>query len=164
VAVTAPQSKARIKAIKDAKTAGQLFFATGGRHINTNEFFQAKEMKRPEELISKTEEAKKQRKKYCQDQMDAVKLIKSKGDLTLDSMNRFTNPEIKTLLRWKKVKPEARKSKNKDLVDAYIAAPKPKIQTIWSQSEEEALLKLKNTNIPIVGQIRHTVRASVLPF
>ena len=30
VAVTAPQSKARVKAIKEAKTAGQLFYATGG--------------------------------------------------------------------------------------------------------------------------------------
>jgi hypothetical protein len=149
VAVTAPQSEARIKAIKDAKTARQLFFATGGRHINTNEFFQAKEIKRREELIAKAEEAKKQRKKYCQDQVDAVKLIRSKGELTLDSVNKFTNPEIKTLLRWKKVKLEAGKNRKKDLVEAYVAAPKPMIQKIWSRSEEAALLNLKNTNIPM---------------
>jgi hypothetical protein len=149
VAVTAPQSEARIKAIKDAKTAGQLFFATGGRHINTNEFFQAKEIKRREELIAKAEEAKKQRKKYCQDQVDAVQLIRSKGELTLDSVNKFTNPEIKTLLRWKKVKLEAGKNRKKDLVEAYVAAPKPMIQKIWSRSEEATLLNLKNTNIPM---------------
>ena len=46
VAVTQPQSKDRIKAMKSAKTAGQLFFATGGKHLNSNEFFQAQKSKK----------------------------------------------------------------------------------------------------------------------
>ncbi len=50
-----------IQAIKEAKTAGQLFFATGGRHINTDEFFKAKELKRCKDLIAKKEEEKKHR-------------------------------------------------------------------------------------------------------
>jgi hypothetical protein len=41
VAVTQPQSMAKILAIKNSKTAGHLFHATGGRHLNSNEFFRA---------------------------------------------------------------------------------------------------------------------------
>jgi hypothetical protein len=147
VAVTAPQSKARIQAIKDAKTAGQLFFATGGRHINTNEFFQAKEIKRREDLIAKMEDAKNQRRKYAEDQMAAVKLIKKKGELTLQTVNLFTNPEVKTLLWWKKVKAEG--TRKKELVEAYIAAPKPPIQKSWCRSEEQELQRLKSKDIPM---------------
>ena len=34
VAVTEAHSEDRVKAIKNCKTAGQMFFATGGRHLN----------------------------------------------------------------------------------------------------------------------------------
>jgi hypothetical protein len=46
-------------------------------------------------------------------------------------------------LKWKKVKVSGPKKK-KDLVDAYLAAPRPKIQVIWSRSEEARLQKLKS--------------------
>jgi hypothetical protein len=39
VAVTEPVSAARVQAIKNAKTAGQLFYATDGRHVK---FLQAR--------------------------------------------------------------------------------------------------------------------------
>ena len=82
VAVTQPHSLERVQAIKNAKTAGQLFFATGGRHINSDEFFKAKELKRREEELAKMEEKKKQRGLYCKDELGAVMLLKQKGELT----------------------------------------------------------------------------------
>ena len=33
------------------------------------------------------------------------------------------------------------------MVDAYIAAPKPKIQKVWTRSEETALQQLKSVDI-----------------
>jgi len=42
-AVTVPKSKERIMAMKNAKRAGQMFCATGGQHLNSDEFFQARE-------------------------------------------------------------------------------------------------------------------------
>jgi len=41
-AVSVPQSKERITAIRNAKASGQLFHATGGRHLNSDDFFQAR--------------------------------------------------------------------------------------------------------------------------
>jgi hypothetical protein len=148
VAVTAPISLERVKAIKNAKTTGQLFFATGGRHTNSEEFFKAREMKHREPEIQKMEEQKKARSKYCKEQRDAVMMIKEKGELTYETVKGFTVAEIGTLLKWKKIKMPASKKK-RDLVDAYIAAPKPKIQKVWCRSEEEALLALKSEHIAV---------------
>ena len=129
VAVTQPHSKERILAIKKAKTAGQLFYATGGQHVNTNEFFQASELKVRDAEIKVMEDAKKGRKKYCDEQQEAVLMIRKKGELTHVTEKSFTIPEIKTLLKWKKIK--IKSTKKKDMVAAYIAAPKPPIQKVW---------------------------------
>ena len=61
VKVTQPHSVARITAIKTAKTAGQMFFATGGRHLNSDEFFQAQESKNRDTKIQQMEKAKRER-------------------------------------------------------------------------------------------------------
>ena len=104
-------------------------------------------MKKRDEEIAKMEEAKKQRGLYCKDQKGAVLLLRKKGELTAETEKAFTLPEVKMLLKWKKVKPQS--SKKRDLVDAYITAPKPKIQKIWSRFEEDALQKLKSEDIPM---------------
>ena len=64
------------------------------------------------------EDTKKDRAKYCKDQLEAVMLIRQKGDLDSMSVKKFTLPEVKVLLKWKKVKVMA--TKKRDLVDAYI--------------------------------------------
>jgi len=145
VAVTQPQTQERVMAIKDAKTAGQMFYATGGRHLNSNEFFKAKEIQSRQAGIKKMEDAKKERDKYCKEQRGSILLIKRKGELTADTEKDFTLPEIKTLLKWKKVKIVS--TRKRDMVDAYIAAPKPKIQKVWTRSEETALQQLKSVDI-----------------
>ena len=147
VAVTEPQSDERVQAIKKAKTAGQMFFATGGRHVNTEQFFVSTELKVRDAKIKLLEDAKKDRAKYCKDQLEAVMLIRQKGDLDSMSVKKFTLPEVKVLLKWKKVKVTA--TKKRDLVDAYIAAPKPKIQKVWCRSEEAELVALKEQKVPL---------------
>ena len=141
VAVTQPQTKERILAIKKAKTAGQMFFATGGRHVNSNEFFQAQEAKLRDVEIAKMEKAKEERQAHCKDQRGAVLLLKKKGKLTSKTEKIFTLPEIKILLKWKKAK--AISARKRDMVDAYLDAPKPKIQKVWCRSEEAALQALR---------------------
>ena len=37
----------------------------------------------------------------------------------------------------------------KDIVDAYVAAPKPKPVTIWKRSEERELQSLKDALMPL---------------
>ena len=40
--LTAPQSKERVEAIKNASTAGIMFYATHGQHLNSDEFFETR--------------------------------------------------------------------------------------------------------------------------
>jgi hypothetical protein len=147
VAVTQPHSHARVIAIKKAKSAGQMFFATGGRHLNSDEFFKAKELAARADSIKKMEDKKTQRGKYCKEQKSAVLLLRAKGELTHGTEKNFTLPEIKTLLKWKKTK--ATSARKRDLVEAYIGATKPKIQKVWTRGEEAALEKLKKQDLPL---------------
>jgi hypothetical protein len=146
VAVTQPHSKDCIEAIKEAKTAGQMFYATSGRHLNSDEFFCAQEGKERDVAVAAIEKQKKERKEYCAKQLEAIKIIRSKGELTSLTEKKFTITEIAVLLKWKKVKVSGPKKK-KDLVDAYLAAPRPKIQVIWSRSDEARLQKLKSLTL-----------------
>jgi hypothetical protein len=102
VAVTKPQSNERIQAIKRAKTAGQMFYATGGKHVNTNEFFKAKKLLSNDALIKALEDKKKAHAKTVIEQKDAVMMIRQKGDLTSINHKDFTLTEVKALLKWKK--------------------------------------------------------------
>ena len=143
VAITQPVSTDRVNAIRKAQTTGALFYATGGRHTNSNEFFQARELKRREPEIKEMEKKKKERMKYCSEQVQAVQMIKRKGELTWLREKDFTIQEIEILLKWKKVKI---KSKRKaDLIQAYVDAPKPRIQqNTWTTAEESSLNTLKS--------------------
>ena len=142
VAFTQAMSEDRVKAIKKAQTTGQLFFATGGRHTNSDEFFKARELKRREPEIKRMELLKKEKGKCCHGHLAAIKLLKSKGELTWLREKDFTIAEIDILLKWKQVKP---KSKRKmDLIQSYVDAPKPKVPKGWGWQEEEALKKLKS--------------------
>ena len=138
VAVAQPQTQARVVAIKDAKT---------GRHLNSNEFFEAKEIQSRQADIKKMEIAKKERGKCCQEQKESIVLICKKGELTANTEKNFTLPETKTLLKWKKIKMVS--NRKRDLADAHIAALKPKIQKVWTRSEENAPLQLKSVDIQL---------------
>ena len=134
VAVTKPQSNERIQAIKRAKTAGQMFYATGGKHVNTNEFFKAKKLLSNDALIKALEAKKKARAKTIIEQKEAVMMIRQKGDLTSINHKDFTLTEVKALLKWKKVK--SKSTKKKELIEEYIKASKPSKPTkVWSRSE-----------------------------
>lgn len=93
------------------------------------------------------EDKKQARKDILKTQKNAIDLIKKKGELTLEKFKNFTVAEINVLLKWKRVKGES--TRKKDIVDAYVAAPKPKPVTIWKRAEESELKKLKDELMPI---------------
>ena len=146
VAVTEPQSKERVQAIKEAKTAGQLFYATGGRHINSNEFFQARALALRDGKVKEMQARKDARRKTCNEQKAAVMMIRSKGDLTSINHKNFNASEVKILLKWKGLVPSHYPRKT-DMVEACITTEKPKITKSWTRGEEEALQKLLNQNV-----------------
>jgi hypothetical protein len=142
IAVSKPNTQERRDALKKASTAGQTFHATGGGHLNSDDFFLAAAAKARDHEVKAMEEIKKNRKRYCDDQWAALRLIKAKGELTFETASRFSLAETKTMAKWKKIKPTG--TKKSDLVEAYTNAPKPKIKPVWQPSEQAKLDALKD--------------------
>jgi hypothetical protein len=140
-------TKERIVALRRATTAGQNFYTTGGGHLNSDEYFQAQELRARDSKTKLMEEAKKERKKYCDKQFKAIFIIRKKGELTYENESNFTAPEVKILCAWKKIKTSA--TKKKELVDLYMATAKPKPQKVWTRGEEAALAHLKEETVPM---------------
>jgi hypothetical protein len=147
VAISKPNSLERQLAMKKASSAGATFQATGGGHLNSDDFFKAAESKARDNKIKEMEEYKKEQEKYCKDQWAALRLITAKGELTEGTEGKFTMPEIKILLKWKKIKPVG--TRKRDLIEAYRNTPKPKIRPMWKRSEQAALDSLKEAEIPL---------------
>jgi hypothetical protein len=133
VVVSKPNTLQPNQVMKKMASAGATFHATGGGHLNSDDFFKAAELKAWENQLKATKEIKKEREKYCQDQW-ALHLIKAKGELTCDTVSRFTMAKIKIMLKWKKVKTTG--TKKQDLVEAYTEAPKLIIQSMWKPSKQ----------------------------
>ena len=53
-----PHKKARIEAIAAAKAAGQLFHATGGSHLNSDEYFKSRVLLQHKERTKELEKEK----------------------------------------------------------------------------------------------------------
>ena len=104
VALTVRHSAARIKAIRKAEGAGQLFHATGGTHLNSNEFFQAKALETRLEEAGELEANKKNRSEAIAVEANARDILSSKGELTLENEKSFNLKHLKVLLKWKGLK------------------------------------------------------------
>ena len=81
-AVTVPQSRERIVTIKDAKAAGQMFYATDDHHLNLNEFIQARELSKSLEEAKSIRDKKKNRLLLQETEKKAHQLLSEKGPLT----------------------------------------------------------------------------------
>jgi hypothetical protein len=145
VAVTEEHSQERVAAIRNAKTAGQMFFATGGRHLNSDEFFQARALVERDARIKELELTRKTLNAALLLENDVMLLLQTKGSLVPSNASNFSVAEIKLLIKWKKVKPAS--AKKIDLLAAYYQNPPPISQPLWSPDDDVELAALKSTNV-----------------
>jgi len=145
--VTVPQSRERIVAIKDAKAPGQMFHATGGQHLNSNEFFQAREHFKRLEEAKGIRDKKKNRLLLQETEKKTRQLLSEKGPLTQETYKSYNKPDIKLLCKWKQVKVKA---DMKDvMLNLYSSAPEPPLAKPWSEEEELELLELAKRDMPL---------------
>jgi hypothetical protein len=145
VAVTEPVSDDRVQAIKAAKTAGQLYYATGGRHLNCDEFFKANGLQK-RDVALKTMETRKKNLEKAAALEDTVQIIlATKGNVVPENEKNFTVPELKSLLKWKNVQPAS--NKKADLIAAYYNNPSPPNVERWTDHDEAQLVDLRSKEI-----------------
>jgi len=148
-AVTVPQSRERIIAIKNAKAAGQMFFATGGQHLNSDEFFQAREHAKRLDEAKSFQDQKEKRLLVQQTGIKAHELLNRKGSLNDKTYKAYTKPEIKLLCKWKGIKILKDDDKKQNLYDLYLSHPNPQASQPWSAEDEAELQTLLKPDMPI---------------
>jgi len=155
-AITLPQTVARVRMIKKAKTSGQMFYATGGQHLNSDEFFQARALADREEAIVKMGKQKEKRVLLLKLHSQARELLAKKGPVTVENVKGrlYSKEDLKLLCKWKKAgltKGDNGKNKDKkeDLAALYFSHPEPPNPTPWSEDEEAIMQGLKREDVPI---------------
>ena len=117
--------------------------------MNSDEFFQAQALRKREEDLKALEDTKKNRLGSKAAEEAANQLLQAKGfDLTPDTLNQFTIPEIKILLKWTKAKIRGTNNKQQ-LAHAYFDSPVPPSSEPWTVADEERLQELKSQDVPM---------------
>ena len=156
-AITLPQTAARVRMIKKAKTAGQMFYATGGNHLNSDEFFQARALVEREEAVVRLEKEKKTRLHLLKEHQKARELLATKGLLTEENAKTRlydSKEDLKLLCSWKKAKltkgdDRKKKDKKEDYVALYFSLPEPPDSALWSLDDEAELEDMKKEDVPL---------------
>jgi len=144
--LTVPHSKERIALLQKSSTAGQLFHATHGEHLNSNDFFVAKAKTERDVRIQQLEKDKVKRKKATEYVGKAKAILEKKGEPTMEKIDAFTNNELKDLHRYRIGTLGSGLTKEK-LLEAYLTAPSPLKDDGWGHEEEAELQRLKSTRI-----------------
>jgi len=92
-AVTVPNAKTRAQAIRDAKSSGMMFYATGGQHLNSDDFFIARALPKREGEASAMLKEKEVGTERMNIDQEAKSLSQVKAlDLSPDTEKKFTPP------------------------------------------------------------------------
>jgi hypothetical protein len=146
--LTAPLSKERVLALKEAKSAGQLFIATGGSHINSTDYFRARELADREQKVKVLKKKKKELMANTAVRKAAEALIVAKGGFTQATAKDWTVKDLKVMLRWKTGKNV--NGTRSELLDMYSKQKKvPLSQPEWTQRDEDELQSLKQPLMPL---------------
>jgi len=155
--ITVPNSKERVEAIQRAKTAGQLFHATHGHHLNSDDFFRAR-AKTDRETEKKTLLAqKKVLLRNKQRKLKAMAVRAKKGDPiegNKEHNDKFLAPELLALATWKLGK-EPKDKKIASLMPLCTNTPDPIDRPEWSTQQEARLQELENTDIQFEDTALH---------
>jgi len=148
-AIMVANTKERIKAIRYAKSSGQMFYATGGQHLNSDDFFRARALAEREGQASSLKKKKALLIESIALDREANSLLQEKAfDLTVATEKNFRLPECKLLCKWKKCKLISTLTKP-ECVLAYVAAPRPAPPEPWTEEDENKLLAITSDEIDL---------------
>jgi len=149
-AVTAPQSRERVLAIKKRKTAGNHFHTTGGQHLNSDEFFQAQALQEREKEFAALEKTEKQRLAAMALHLKAKEILQQhEGVTSAIAAASLSAPQLKVLVNWKRIKIPRDAAKKVDLIALYVRNPEPPEPVPWTEEDQSKLESLKNPLVPL---------------
>ena len=165
--LTEPQSKERIEAIKNASSAGKMFYATHGQHLKSDKFFEARAKAKCEQEIKKLQSMKDTAMKTRKQADTARAIIIRKGHPTQENFDTFLVPELLALASWKLGK--TAKGRKEELLKICLDTPVPGKRPAWTRDDEAQLKELKAAAIEFkdtalnvaLKQIANAVKANI---
>ena len=123
-----------------------MFHATGGEHLNSDDYFKSRALIKRRICIKELEKEKEEIEERMNRANERDLLIQEKGkNLTQETKKDFKLPEIKILLKWKVSKiPPGNKAA---LIQLYFDTPDPEEIMAWSKMQENKLLTVKQDHI-----------------
>jgi len=157
IAVTAPRSRERQDRLAKASTASGRFVATGGEHLNCDDWFIATERTSRVAAVKNLESKKKEFEEAKKREDDAKAIIEKYCSMDKDiknptHANELTATELKSLYKWKHGKnvPQKDSQKSKLLADWLETKDRPPAGLhSWTTENETDLAKLKSDDIQL---------------
>jgi len=125
-----------------------MFFATGGQHLNSDEFFQAREHAKRLENTKKIQDEKEKRILIQKVDLDARAMLSTQGPLTHKSYKTHSVKAIKQLCKWKHCKID-NLTRKQQYFDLYMTTLEPPTPDPWTEEEESDLQKLLKPDMPL---------------
>jgi hypothetical protein len=125
-----------------------MFYAAGGKHLNSDEFFQAKALAEREARTKELQAKKKLLGASLLLEQHVIAILTAKGNPEEETSKDCTVAELKLLLKWKKVKPTS--SKKADLIHAFCNYPSPPNAVPWTAEEELELVALESQDVHMI--------------
>jgi hypothetical protein len=149
--ITERNSRERIELLSKANTHGQKFFATGGSHVCSDDFFKAQALiARKEEVAEKTKlkENLLAKAKIREKGMEII--VAKAAAFESNSYSSVTTKELDTLLQWygiidlKGMKKADKVARWKEIRASNTGPPEA---DVWTAADEENLAQLANQEI-----------------
>ena len=148
--ITERMSRGRIELLARANTHGKKFFATGGSHVCSDDFFKAQALLAREEELVEKEKLKKTLQLNAELAKKGMEILVEKAAyFESNNYNTVSTKELDVLLQWYGVNKKGMKKAEKVVKWKEIRLPGTALPVVheWTDEDEEQLTKIKNKEI-----------------
>jgi len=161
--------------LSKANTHGKKFYATGGSHVCSDDFFKAEALRCREDRVKELEEEKKKRKQQTETEAKALAVLDAKASCFENNDYKGVSvTELAVLLAWYNIPKEKMKkpqmvAKWKEIRLNHVPPP---VFERWNNSDEEELMRMKTSEVDMsetalgryAALMKRQTAASVLDF
>jgi hypothetical protein len=148
--ITERMSRGRIELLARANTHGKKFFATGGSHVCSDDFFKAQALLAREEELVEKEKLKKTLQLNAELAKKGMEILVEKAAyFESNNYNTVSTKELDVLLQWYGVDKKGMKKAEKVAKWKEIRLPGTALPVVheWTDEDKEQLTKIKNKEI-----------------
>ena len=149
--ITQRMSKERIELLARANTHGKKFYATGGSHVCSDDFFKAQALLARNDVLAEKEALKKTWQHKAEIAAKGMAIVVEKAALfETNNYKDVSSKELDVLMQWYDVE-KRQGMKKPDKVAAWkdirLSGKAPPVVHDWTDDDEQQLMRIKNREV-----------------